>query len=58
MSLSILGARVIDPTSGLDQVGDLHIDAGKIVAIGAAPAGFKPVPWTPPAWWPRPAWST
>ena len=42
MSLSILGARVIDPTSGLDQVGDLHIDAGKIVAIGAAPAGFKP----------------
>ncbi|MDZ5604170.1 dihydroorotase [Pseudomonas sp. RP23018S] len=40
MSLSILGARLIDPSSGLDQVTDLHIDAGRIVAIGAAPAGF------------------
>lgn len=42
MTLSILGARVIDPLSGLDQTTDLHIDAGKIIAIGAAPAGFKP----------------
>ena len=42
MSLSILGARVIDPASGLDQVADLHISEGKIVAIGAAPAGFSP----------------
>jgi dihydroorotase len=42
VTLSILGARVIDPTSGLDQVTDLHIDAGKIVALGAAPAGFTP----------------
>ena len=41
MSLSILGARVIDPASGLDQVSDLHIDAGQIIAIGAAPAGFQ-----------------
>jgi len=41
VTLSILGARVIDPNSGLDQVTDLHTDAGKIVAIGAAPAGFK-----------------
>ena len=41
MTLSILGARIIDPVSGLDQVNDLHIDAGKIVAIGAAPAGFN-----------------
>ncbi|WP_312935700.1 dihydroorotase [Pseudomonas sp.] len=40
MSLSILGARLIDPSSGLDQVSDLHIDAGRIVAIGVAPAGF------------------
>ncbi|MBF2964610.1 hypothetical protein HKW82_23675, partial [Pseudomonas aeruginosa] len=38
MTISIRGARVIDPASGLDQVGDLHIEAGKIVAIGAAPA--------------------
>ena len=42
MSLSILGARVIDPASGLDQVSDLHVSEGKIVAIGAAPAGFNP----------------
>ena len=43
MTLSILGARVIDPNSGLDQVTDLHVDSGKIVAIGAAPTGFKAV---------------
>ena len=43
MKLSILGARVIDPASGLDTVTDLHLEAGKILAIGAAPAGFTPV---------------
>ena len=42
MSLSILGARVIDPATGLDQVTDLHISEGKLVAMGAAPAGFSP----------------
>ena len=41
MTISILGARVIDPNSGLDQVTDLHLDGGRIVAIGAAPAGFN-----------------
>ncbi len=41
MTLSILGARVIDPASGLDQSLDLHIESGKIAALGAAPAGFK-----------------
>ena len=35
MKLSILGARVIDPASGLDHVTDLHVEAGKIIAIGA-----------------------
>lgn len=43
MKLSILGARVIDPASGLDTVTDLHLEAGKILAIGAAPASFTPV---------------
>ena len=43
MKLSILGARVIDPASGLDTVTNLHLEAGKILAIGAAPAGFTPV---------------
>ena len=41
MKLSILGARVIDPASGLDQVTDLHLEAGKIIAIGAAPSAFN-----------------
>ena len=41
MTISILGARVIDPVSGLDQVTDLHLDGGRIAAIGAAPAGFS-----------------
>ena len=42
MKLSILGARVIDPSSGLDQTTDLHLHAGKIIAMGAAPADFSP----------------
>ena len=41
MKLSILGARVIDPASGLDHITDLHLEAGKVIAIGAAPAGFS-----------------
>lgn len=40
MRTAILGARVIDPASGLDQVTDLYIDGTKLVAIGQAPAGF------------------
>ncbi|MGQ7959797.1 dihydroorotase [Pseudomonas sp. SP16.1] len=40
MRTAILGARVIDPSSGLDQVTDLYIDGGKLAAIGQAPAGF------------------
>src|SRR5690606_35469953 len=40
-STRILGARVIDPASGLDRVTDLYLDATKIVAIGEAPAGFE-----------------
>ena len=34
MRTAILGARVIDPASGLDQVTDLYIDGTKLVAIG------------------------
>ncbi len=40
MLTSILGARVIDPASGRDEVADLHLEDGRIAAIGAAPAGF------------------
>lgn len=41
MRTAILGARVLDPASGLDQVTDLYIDGGKLAAIGQAPAGFN-----------------
>ena len=40
MRTAILGARVIDPASGLDQVTDLYIDGTKLAAFGQAPAGF------------------
>jgi len=40
--LSIRGARVIDPARGYYAVTDLHVAAGKIVALGPAPDGFCP----------------
>jgi dihydroorotase len=40
VKISIHGARVLDPASRLDQTSDIHIDNGRIVALGAAPAGF------------------
>lgn len=40
MRTAILGARVIDPASSLDQVADLYMEGGKLLAIGQAPAGF------------------
>ena len=42
MRLTIEGARVIDPASQFDEITDLHIAAGHIQAIGAAPEGFTP----------------
>jgi len=41
MNISIVNGRVIDPANNLDQVTDLHITAGKILAIGKAPKDFK-----------------
>jgi dihydroorotase len=40
MKLHIRGGRLIDPKNGIDAAHDLYIAAGKIVAVGAAPAGF------------------
>ena len=40
--ISITGGRVIDPANNIDQVTDLHIENGKVLAIGKAPKGFKP----------------
>ncbi|MEP7282535.1 MAG: dihydroorotase [Rubrivivax sp.] len=38
----ITGGRVVDPASGRDGPADIAIAAGRIVAIGAAPAEFQP----------------
>lgn len=40
MKLSILGGRVIDPAQQLDQSLDVHLQDGKVLALGAPPAGF------------------
>jgi dihydroorotase len=42
MSISISKGRVIDPANNIDQVTDLHIENGKILALGKTPKGFKP----------------
>ena len=42
MKLLIQNGRVIDPASGFDQTADVAIAAGRIVAVGQAPADFKP----------------
>ncbi|WP_295501714.1 dihydroorotase [Limnohabitans sp. Rim8] len=42
MKLLIQNGRVIDPASGFDQTGDVAIAAGRIVAMGSAPADFSP----------------
>ena len=41
MNILITNGRVIDPTSGLDQQGDVAIADGKILAIGRTPSDFK-----------------
>lgn len=40
MKLLIQGARVIDPASGFDAHADIAVSQGRILQIGAAPAGF------------------
>ena len=42
MKLLIQNGRVIDPASGFDQTADVAMAAGRIVAVGQAPADFKP----------------
>ena len=42
MKLLIEQGRVIDPASGRDEVADIAIAAGRIVAIGKAPGSFTP----------------
>lgn len=42
MNILIQSGRIIDPASGLDQVGDLAIADGKVLSIGSTPSGFVP----------------
>src|SRR5215210_5421640 len=41
MRIHIKGGRVIDPKNGVDRVQDVFVAAGKIAAVGEAPAGFS-----------------
>ncbi len=41
MKLLIQGGRVIDPQSGRDEIADVAIGAGRIVAIGSNAQGFE-----------------
>ncbi len=40
MSISIINGRLIDPAHNIDDVLDLYVDDGQVVAIGDAPAEF------------------
>ena len=40
--LLLHGGRLIDPLLGLDRTGDIAVQGERIVAVGAAPAGFVP----------------
>lgn len=42
MKLLIKGGRVIDPASNRDEIADVAIAAGRIVAIGKVPGDFAP----------------
>jgi dihydroorotase len=39
--ISIRNGRLIDPANGIDGQYDVHIEHGKVKAIGVAPAGFR-----------------
>jgi dihydroorotase len=40
VKIHIQGGRLIDPRHGIDRVDDVFVAAGKVVALGAAPADF------------------
>ncbi len=42
MKILIRNGRLVDPASGLDQIGDLAITSGRITAIGQPNADFHP----------------
>ena len=42
MKIKISNARVIDPASATDDLLDLYLGAGKVLAVGTEPFGFTP----------------
>ncbi len=40
MKRSLLGGRLLDPSTGLDQIMDLHLEGAEVVALGRPPQGF------------------
>ena len=42
MKTLIQHGRIVDPASGLDVLGDVAVAAGRILAVGQAPADFTP----------------
>ena len=40
MKITISNGRLVDVAAGLDRIGHLHVDGGRIVAIDAPPSGF------------------
>ncbi len=42
MKLLIQNGRLLNPATGLDQMGDLAVAAGRIVGVGQAPKDFAP----------------
>ncbi len=42
MRISIIGGRLIDPASGTDGQLDLHLNEGRVAAVGTVAGGFQP----------------
>ena len=42
VNISIVGGRLIDPGNQVDDLLDLHLADGKVLALGKAPPGFEP----------------
>ena len=43
-TLSVVGGRLIDPANAIDDHLDLHIAAGRILAVGNAPVATEALP--------------
>ena len=39
--IRLRGGRVVDPTTGMDEVTDVYLQGGTIAALGRAPRGIK-----------------